>query len=449
MEVTMYNFPKNLYTDVRIENVFSTIIYYENNKLVQNKEKIENGAMVRVFDGKKWYYSSVSDLDNIQNEIDSLSKIAAANPDILDNEVVKSLEIHKDVCLKYSENDVSKISNEKKLEVVNAYLPLIKEFEEIKSSKVIYKDNYTKKHIISSIGTDVTFDSQSCAVALRYTIMANELPHNGSDDVYKMSFDELSGHQDSIRKSIISDIEYAQKAVPVVPGIYTCVLSPLTAGVFAHESFGHKSESDFMVGDETMKKEWAIGSKVGSDILNIIDTGIIEGSGYVPFDDEGCEAKENYIIKNGILTGRLHSAYTAASLEEKATGNARAMSFEFEPIVRMTTTYIGAGKYTKDELISEVKTGIYIENIQHGSGMSTFTIAPSKAYMIRDGKISEPVKISVVTGNVKKTLNEIDGLSDTVELKSFVLGGCGKMEQHPLRVGFGGPYVRVNGLNVQ
>ena len=445
----MYNFPKNLYTDVRIENVFSTTIYYENNKLVQNKEKIENGAMVREFDGKKWYYSSVSDLDNIQQEIDSLSKIAEANPDILENEVIKRLEIHKDICLKYSKNDVSKISNEKKLEVINSYLPLTKEFEEIKSSKVIYKDNYTKKHIISSIGTDVTFDSQSCAVAFRYTIMANELPHNGSDDIYKMSFDELSGHQDSIRKSIISDIEYAQKAVPVVPGVYTCVLSPLTAGVFAHESFGHKSESDFMIGDEIMKKEWAIGSKVGSDILNIIDTGIIEGSGYVPFDDEGCEAKENYIIKNGILTGRLHSAYTAASLEEKATGNARAMSFEFEPIVRMTTTYIGAGKHTKDELISEVKNGIYIENIQHGSGMSTFTIAPSKAYMIRDGKISEPVKISVITGNVMKTLNEIDGLSDTVELKSFVLGGCGKMEQFPLRVGFGGPYVRVNGLNVQ
>lgn len=445
----MYNFPRNLYTDVRIENVFSTIIYYENNKLVQNKEKIENGAMVRVFDGKKWYYSSVSDLDNIQQEIDSLSKIAEANSNILENEVIKRLEIHKDICLKYCENDVSKIPNEKKLEAINAYLPLINEFEEIKSSKVIYKDNYTKKHIISSIGTDVTFDSQSCAIAFRYTIMANELPHTGSDDIYKMSFDELSGHQDSIRKSIISDIEYAQKAVPVVPGVYTCVLSPITAGVFAHESFGHKSESDFMVGDETMKKEWAIGSKVGSDILNIIDTGIIEGSGYVPFDDEGCEAKENYIIKNGILTGRLHSAYTAASLEERATGNARAMSFEFEPIVRMTTTYIGAGKHTKEELISEVKNGIYIENIQHGSGMSTFTIAPSKAYMIRDGKISEPVKISVITGNVMKTLNEIDGLSDTVELKSFVLGGCGKMEQFPLRVGFGGPYVRVNGLNVQ
>lgn len=446
----MYNFPKNLYTDVRIENVFSTTINFNNNKLIQNKTKIENGAMIRIFDGNRWYYSSISDLNNIQQEIDSLSKIATPNPNILENEVIKKLEVHKNNCLRYAADDVSKISNEKKLALIDTYSPLMSEFEEIKSSKIIYKDNYTKKQIISSIGTDVTFDSQSCAVAIRFTVVPNDLPpHDDSVDIFKMSFDDLSGQQDLIRKAIMDAIEYAQKAVPVEPGIYTCVLSPLTAGVFAHESFGHKSESDFMIGDETMKKEWAIGTKVGSEILNIIDTGIIEGSGYVPYDDEGCAAKENYIIKNGVLTGRLHSAYTAAALEEGATGNARALSFEFEPIVRMTTTYIGAGKQTKDELISEVKKGIYIEDIKHGSGMTTFTIAPNKAYMIRDGKIAEPVKISVITGNVMKTLNEIDGLSDKVELKSFVLGGCGKMEQYPLRVGFGGPYVRVNGINVQ
>lgn len=445
----MYKFPKDLYTDVRLENVFSTTIYYENSVLVQNKSKVEKGAMVRVFDGTRWYYSSITNLDDIQKEIDSLANMATSNPNIINNEVVKRLEIHNKVYLKYKDNDISQISNKDKVELLNTYLPLLDEYEEIKSSKLYYVDNYTKKRIISSIGTDVAFDSQSGAVSIRYTLMANDLPHKGSEDIYKMSFDELKGHQDLVRKAIENDLEYAYNAVSVVPGEYTCVLSPETAGVFAHESFGHKSESDFMIGDETMKKEWAIGSKVGAEILNIIDTGCIEGSGYVPFDDEGCEAKENYIIKNGILTGRLHSAYTAAALEEEATGNARAISFEFEPIVRMTTTYIGAGNYTKDELISEVKNGIYIEDILHGSGMTTFTIAPKKAYMIREGKIAEPVKISVISGNVMKTLNEIDGLSDTVELKSFVLGGCGKMEQYPLRVGFGGPYVRVNGIKVQ
>ncbi|HAZ37966.1 MAG TPA: TldD/PmbA family protein, partial [Clostridiaceae bacterium] len=62
---------------------------------------------------------------------------------------------------------------------------------------------------------------------------------------------------------------------------------------------------------------------------------------------------------------------------------------------------------------------------------------------------AEPVNISVVTGNVFKTLSEIDGVSNELELLSFVTGGCGKMEQYPLPVGFGGPYVRVNNLNVQ
>ena len=204
-----------------------------------------------------------------------------------------------------------------------------------------------------------------------------------------------------------------------------------------------------MVGDETMKREWALGKQVGSPILSIIDTVLEEGSGYVPYDDEGCKAKKNYIIKDGILTGRLHSAATAACLEEEPTGNARAINFEFEPIVRMTTTYIDKGTMTKEELIAGVSNGIYVESLFHGSGMTTFTIAPQRAYMIRDGKIAEPVKIAVITGNVMKTLGEIDGVSDKVEIHAFALGGCGKMEQFPLPVGHGGPYIRVNGINVQ
>ena len=125
------------------------------------------------------------------------------------------------------------------------------------------------------------------------------------------------------------------------------------------------------------------------------------------------------------------------------------MNFEYEPIVRMTTTYIGAGTQTKEDLIGAVEDGLYISDINHGSGMSTFTIAPRKAYRIRNGKIAEPVEVSVITGNVMETLNEIDGFSNIVELSSFALGGCGKMEQYPLPVGFGGPYIRVKNMQVQ
>jgi TldD protein len=153
------------------------------------------------------------------------------------------------------------------------------------------------------------------------------------------------------------------------------------------------------------------------------------------------------LIKNGCLSGRLHSAETAAALDEELTGNARAVSFEFEPVVRMTTTYILPGRLSFDELLSGIKEGLYVDSLNHGSGMSTFTLAPCRAYMIRDGKIAEPVKISVVTGSVFQTLNEIEGLTEEFKLLSFALGGCGKMEQYPLPVGFGGPYVRIRSLN--
>jgi TldD protein len=204
-----------------------------------------------------------------------------------------------------------------------------------------------------------------------------------------------------------------------------------------------------MLGDESMKKEWIIGKKVGAEILSIVDNGLEAGSGLVQFDDDGTRPGKTYLIKNGILSGRLHSAATAAELGEELTGNSRAMSFEFEPIVRMTTTYIEAGNKTKEELFGEVKDGVYIETIKHGSGLSTFTMAPSLAYRIRDGRVAEPLNIAVVTGNVFETLGDIDGLSDKLELLSFAEGGCGKMDQWPLPVGFGGPYVRVKNMNVQ
>lgn len=108
-------------------------------------------------------------------------------------------------------------------------------------------------------------------------------------------------------------------AVPVEPGEYTCVLSPTVAGVFAHESFGHKSESDFMLGSETMRREWELGKRVGWEGLSILDSGVPNGSGYCPYDDEGTRARDTYLVKNGVLTGRLHSAATAAALDEAVT----------------------------------------------------------------------------------------------------------------------------------
>ena len=81
--------------------------------------------------------------------------------------------------------------------------------------------------------------------------------------------------------------------------------------------------------------------------------------------------------------------------------------------------------------------------------IGTCTTAPELAYEIGDCKIGDPVKIAVISGNVFETLDLIDGLYDKAEVISNILGGCGKNEQFPLNVSFGGPYVSVSRMNVQ
>lgn len=445
----MYNFPRNLYTDVRLEDVSVSEITYHNGELRQNLKRNHRGAFIRIFDGQRWYYSSTTDIDNIQEEINKLSTMACENEKIMEDPIVKKFEVNSGVFLHFQDNDILNISQEEKLNLLKSYFSIIENREEVKMWRAIYVDKKATKEFYSSKGANLKFDYQTCAVAFRYSLNVNGKTLDSGYDKTVTDFNELKILSDKFKNKLEKDIDYTKDAKPIVPGKYTVIFSPIATGVFTHESFGHKSEADFMIGDETMMKEWTIGKKVGADNLSIVDRGDVKGSGFVPFDDEGNKSQKTYLIKNGILSGRLHSSVTAESLKEDITGNARALDFEYEPIVRMTTTYIEAGEKTKEELISEVKEGILIEDIKHGSGMSTFTIAPSIAYMIRDGEIKEPVNIAVITGNVMETLYEIDGISKEIEILSFALGGCGKMEQWPLPVGMGGPYIRVNNITVQ
>ena len=444
----MYRFPAHLYTDVRIEETFDTKISYKKRDLQEQKVRRNVGAFIRVFDGDRWYYSATTDIAHIQDKIDALASMATPNPEILNHPVVKNYEINQETKLDYTKHSVEDIPVMEKQKCLNTYIDLIND-EIIVHHHSIYVDNRTVKSIYTSKGTNVKFDKQTCGVRVNLELSDGDKKDQSSVSKASIYFDDILNAQSYFKQEIEKNIDFVKHAEPVVPGVYTVLMSPLTTGVFTHESFGHKSESDFMVGDPTMKEEWALGKKVGSDILTIIDDGHVTGNGYTPYDDEGNRANKTYIITEGALTGRLHNTATSTILEEGLTGNARAMNFEFEPIVRMTTTYIEKGTRPLKEIIAEIDNGIYVEDIKHGSGMSTFTIAPARAYKIENGVITTPVKISVVTGNVFETLGEVDALSSEFELLSFVGGGCGKMEQWPLPVGFGGPYTRVKRLNVQ
>ena len=444
----MYNFKKGFYADVRIEDRFSTQIRLQNGQLQEAKETKEKKAFLRVFDGNMWYYTSTDDVNAIQQALDELYSYAQENDDIDSNPIVSRYQVNVDDKIVFADKCVKDVPFESKLALLSETdQKLCSELCNYKRSQ--YLDRYSVYNFYSSKGANITYDFQTCGVA--YAMAFATESDNMQEQLSKAttSFDELTYTDEELQDFVSRCEDYINNAKPVTAGSYPVVLATIVTGVFAHESFGHKSEADFMLGDEQMVKEWTIGKQVASPILTIRESGVFEGSGYVPYDDEGTKATDTYLIKEGVLAGRLHSATTASALDEELTGNARAINCDFEPIVRMTTTFVENGDLSFDELIAPIQHGFYIYSVKHGSGMSTFTIAPNIAYEIVDGKLGDPVKIAVLTGNVFETLGLIDGIGNDKQLLSFVTGGCGKGEQFPLNVGMGGPHIRVSKMNVQ
>ena len=445
----MIGFKEGYYADVRIEDRFRTTISYKAGVLEEMKTRSEKQAFLRVYDGKLWYYASVTDVEHIQETLDGLYSAATPNPKILEDPIVRRFERNREERFSFTDCSVRDIPLKEKQELLLSYLPILSEDTCVTMPQGTYLDRNSVYRFMSSLGANITYDYQTCGLVFSLSMAEGEKKFSGHWSKACTRIEELKGLEEELRAAVKEQAYFLRNSVPVEAGKYPVVLSPEAAGVFAHESFGHKSESDFMLSDESMKEEWQLGKKVASPILSIAEYGDIPGSGFVPYDDEGTKARKNYLIKNGVLAGRLHSAQTSAALDEGLTGNARAIDCDFEPIVRMTTTYIEGGDLDFDELIAPIEKGYFIKTVNHGSGMTTFTIAPKVAYEIVNGKLGRPVQISVVTGNVFETLGLIDGLTKEVELLSFVGGGCGKMEQYPLPVGFGGPFVRVSEMNVQ
>ncbi|MFU8796110.1 MAG: TldD/PmbA family protein [Dehalococcoidia bacterium] len=226
-------------------------------------------------------------------------------------------------------------------------------------------------------------------------------------------------------------------------GSYTVILDPIMAGLFAHEAFGHLSESDFVYQNEDLRRVMVLGKRFGGKHLNIVDDATIPGlRGSYRYDDEGVPTARNYLIREGVLEGRLHSRETAAKMGERPTGNARAVNYLFPPIVRMTNTFIEPGEPSFREMLSDVKEGVYARDWYGGTtSLEMFTFSAAEAYMIRNGELAELLRPVVLTGNVFTTLENIDAVGHDLEMVQG--GGCGKGEQFPLPVSDGGPHIRI------
>jgi TldD protein len=433
------------YWDVRVEDVIETSIDILDGEVLTCSASPSLGAFLRVRKNGFWFYESTTQLQMLGKALEQLSKQTSKINSDLKYQPEKQPKFSKFL---YEKNNFSLTSLEEKLKLVQSYETHIKKEQYIKSNRTSYKDVYKVKSFFNSVGTEFEFDFNQAGITIRYTLKNEQNIFDDKCLLYGSVFNDLKNKESEITTSVKESAKFLSAPV-VTPGKYKVLFDPEVTGIFTHESFGHKSEADFMLGDPKALEDWKIGTLVADSKLTIVDFGQhMNSSGYCPIDDDGTPAQKNYLIKNGILSGRLHSLDTAIQLNEKPTGNSRALNFEFEPIVRMTSTYIEAGNESLESILQKSEGAILVEGAKHGSGLSTFTIAPHRGYLIGKNGTKKPVRLSVISGSVFDALKNIEAISSDFELHSSAIGGCGKMNQWPLPVSDGGPYILVKDMQV-
>jgi TldD protein len=332
---------------------------------------------------------------------------------------------------------------ETKKRLLDEYNKIIWRTPQIQTANIGYADSRRKYIFLSSAGSYI--EQERADITLRLTAIAAK-----DGEVQQVGLSLGSRGDFGAIKNLHSQVEMVAKnavalleAPPAKGGEYTVVLDPVLAGVFIHEAFGHLSESDFVYENERMRQIMTLGKAFGSEKLNIVDSAIVPGlRGSYKYDDEGVPATKTYLIRGGRLVGRLHSRETAAKMNEAPTGNARAINYRYPPIVRMTNTYIEPGDVPFEDMLAEIKEGIYAKNWYGGmTSMEMFTFSAGETYMIRNGRLAEALRPVVLTGNVFETLKNIDAIGNDLDMNQG--GGCGKGGQMPLPVSNGSPHIRI------
>jgi len=440
------------YTEIRIEQEARSQVLFRKDKLENIEGSNEQGGIVRALKDGGWGIAAFNDVSDLPVKVKEATRMARLVAASIDEPVgLANVAPTQQVVTAELARDFRSVPLEEKKKLAEEYNRILLDYDKrIVSTNTRYTDSFRTVTFANSEGTFIVQEVPDI------TLLLVAVASDGSQNIQQgfESLGEAAGYEYVLNRQQEAH-DAAKRAIDLLSaksvsgGKYTVILDPSLAGVFIHEAFGHFCEADFLFKNEQLKKVMKLGSRFGNEDLNVVDEGYIRGlRGNVPFDDEGTRRGKTYLIKNGILNGLLHSRETAKKMGAEPTGNARAISYEYEPIVRMTNTYIEAGHQTMKQMLSEIDHGLYAVRAYGGQTMfEQFTFSAAYAYEIDHGEVGEMMRDVVLTGNVFETLRSIDGIGDDLTMYGGS-GGCGKGGQFPLPVTDGAPHIRIRNVTV-
>jgi len=299
------------YIEVRLEDTKGLSIIFKGKHIDTLDYSLELGGCVRALVKGGWGFSSFNNLNNLENHM----KMAIQQAQIIGNSVsslapVPAIQDHVTLEVDVDPRDVSL---DKKISILKDYNDLMLQYPGVTTSSVRYFDKFTEWTFANSEGSYIVQEKMDLGCGMTPIAQRdgqNQMLSVGAGSTN--SFNALLGKEKSLQEACRIAVALLD-APRAKSGVYTVVCDKRLSGIFVHEAFGHTSEADKVCEDKQFAEIMKLGKKFGKPILNIFDTGIEVGSrGSLKYDDEGVQTEKTYLIKDGILVGRLHTRETAA-----------------------------------------------------------------------------------------------------------------------------------------
>ncbi|UCE15366.1 MAG: TldD/PmbA family protein [Candidatus Bathyarchaeota archaeon] len=435
------------YAEIRTQENNNTFLTVRDGQVEAVSLSTEKGAAIRVLAKGVWGFSTTNSLtrSDLEKAAKSALKMAKTAGQSVREPVrlasVKAVEDKAGVQFKKDPRNVevsTKITNV--LDINNSCFDFDKR---IKSVTVNYADLATQQILAT---TEDTYIEQLKMYVWNYCWVTGK-----SKGVMASARDEIGAHgyelfdaqsPEQVAERVSRKVMQQLEAKTLKGGGFPAIIGTNIVGVLAHEALGHICEADLTLAGSALIGK--LGQKIASEKVTIYDSALMpEGLGAMKYDDEGVAGQKTILIKDGTLVGLMHNRETAAKMNMKPTGNARAQDFRFPPLIRMRNTCFEKGDYSIEELMEDMKFGYYLEAFRGGQANldGTFTVGVQSAFEIVNGELGKPVRNIGISGNTLVTLKQVDACGKNFNLEA---GRCGKGQY--MFTSDGGPPLRVKSI---
>lgn len=457
------------YADLRFVQTEKENIEVENGILSSYNVSTNRGVGIRVLVDGCWGFAASNILDKISLLETATKAIGIAQASALtkkEETMLASEDKHLDTYITPITKNPFQVSPAEKIDLlVKATKIMLK--DKVKKSEGTFSFYKTHKMFISTDGSEIEqtiFESGGGIAA--YAI--------GEGDFQKRSYPSSFGGDYATRgyefieemkllenaERISEEANQLLAAPPSPTGIMDIVLGGSQLALQVHESCGHPVELDRVLGKEI---SYAGGSFLSLDKLNnfsygssevtiVADATVPGGLGTFGYDDEGVPATKNYLVNKGKFVGYLTSREDAFKLGLKSNGAARAENWNRIPLVRMTNINLLPGNLELDELIGDIKEGLYLDYNKSWSiddKRLNFQFGTEIAREIKNGKLGEIYKNAVYQGITPEFWHSCDGITHKKYWKVWGVPNCGKGQpSQAMHVGHGTSQARFRKIKV-